>query len=357
MITQSLLHLPYGLFMIIVWFLLPSFAYTQNLSLTVSDGGNQGYLFISNNSGDVERVVQLRACIKTNGQVISCSPPTSLSLPLGGSVFDSNQLPRLAGWLDQQLLELQRLQISNASLCADIQGQNGIRSNEACLPIRTGFGLASQLQLVFPFDEDTIYTPYPSLSWIPWVGRDVGASTYEIRVAEKRQGQSPEAAIRNNWPHYLERGLLNTVLGYPLTALTLEPGKTYAWQVRVNLKGRALSQSEVWTFVLADPNEDQPEPPKNYVRLHRNQPVGLHVIHHPELSFFFEDLYGAHPPRIQVRDSGGNRIRNLELHQDKENYFSISFSGIKPQARYQLEVFDHKQRRSLIEFTYQPAKR
>lgn len=83
--------------------------------------------------------------------------------------------------------------------------------------------------LLTPTVEDSLATPYPTFSWTP-VG---GSATlrYAFRLTELLPFQSPTVALQAN-PRWFEvSGLTTTVLLYPITAPTLQAGKSYAWQV------------------------------------------------------------------------------------------------------------------------------
>lgn len=119
--------------------------------------------------------------------------------------------------------------------------------------------------LIYPFDRDTVTSQDPIFEWQPvqipgLSGLRVG---YVLAIAEVNTaaGQIPTGALESNILHYFEPDLSETYHQYPVGALPLVPGRTYAWRVQA-LDGDGLpvaanlGRSEVWTFVYSEPEVD-----------------------------------------------------------------------------------------------------
>ncbi|MFZ1683339.1 MAG: carboxypeptidase regulatory-like domain-containing protein [Candidatus Zixiibacteriota bacterium] len=108
--------------------------------------------------------------------------------------------------------------------------------------------------LVYPADGESVTSSMPVLQWTP-VQVPVGYQVhYELLMSEVFEGQNPAQALAANYPQFKASNILNTSLQYPVDALSLQKGKTYAWQVQVlDDKGYPPSanngRSEIWTFL------------------------------------------------------------------------------------------------------------
>jgi hypothetical protein len=119
--------------------------------------------------------------------------------------------------------------------------------------------------LVFPMNGDTLTTQDPIFEWqpvqlSPMADARVG---YVLQVAEVRTdaGQIPEVALQSNILHYYEPDLIQSSHQYPVGGMPFVPGRTYAWRVvALGGDGRPIAsnqgQSEIWTFVYRDPQQD-----------------------------------------------------------------------------------------------------
>ncbi len=108
--------------------------------------------------------------------------------------------------------------------------------------------LATAPELIFPAEDDTVYTGTPLLQWTAIGGSFQPA--YEVRVSEILESQAPEEALDGNTPLLELEDLFATSLLYPEDALELESGSSYAWQVRaVDDNGNAAAENEGYSAV------------------------------------------------------------------------------------------------------------
>jgi hypothetical protein len=115
--------------------------------------------------------------------------------------------------------------------------------------------------LVSPANGDTLASRDPIFEWQPVQvppSADVRVA-YVLQIAEVRTaaGQRPEVALESNILHYVEPNLVQTSHQYPVGALPLVSGRTYAWRVQAldgDGKPAATNQgrSEIWTFVYRE---------------------------------------------------------------------------------------------------------
>jgi hypothetical protein len=89
---------------------------------------------------------------------------------------------------------------------------------------------------------------YPLFSWTRPMPPPSGPVTYELKLVEVMRGQSPEEAMRANFPWFDQPGITATSFTYPSSARPLTPRKTYAWQVKAMLGRYIIGVSELWEF-------------------------------------------------------------------------------------------------------------
>lgn len=148
--------------------------------------------------------------------------------------------------------------------------------------------------LTFPFDGDSITALYPVFQWTPVQTPPGFAIHYSILIVEIIQGQVPSQALAANIPQYEDDNISATSLQYPIDALPLEDGATYAWQVQaLDENGYPVTsndgKSEIWTFIFASGagsgGEQQPSPPEGN--------IAIQITHISEALGIFQDLYNA----------------------------------------------------------------
>ena len=110
--------------------------------------------------------------------------------------------------------------------------------------------------LILPINGDTLRTQYPQFVWTPLQVPVRYQLNYDLRIVELLPGQVPSQALAANVPQYENSQLVTPNLQYPIDALPLQLGKTYAWQVQ-SLDQFGLppatnqGRSQIWTFTYA----------------------------------------------------------------------------------------------------------
>jgi hypothetical protein len=119
--------------------------------------------------------------------------------------------------------------------------------------------------LVHPMNGDTVKSQAPMFEWQPVLlpGMADAHIGYVLQVAEVNPTtrQAPEVALASNILHYVEPGLVETSHQYPVGALPLVSGRTYAWRVQaLDATGKPIAsnqgRSEIWTFVYREPESE-----------------------------------------------------------------------------------------------------
>lgn len=113
-------------------------------------------------------------------------------------------------------------------------------------------GMKYPPHLVYPYDEDTIDTKFPTLTWIPpYPVRQGQVLTFDLKIVKIDSGQTPTSALYGNTSFYSSISLYNNYLPYPLNAPELLEDQPYAWQIKAYVNGQPAGETEIWSFVYA----------------------------------------------------------------------------------------------------------
>ena len=105
----------------------------------------------------------------------------------------------------------------------------------------------AELNLVEPYNKDTVCDKRPMLTWQPLLP-GVEGSSYQLVLSEVKSDQNAVEALNYNLPIINQSHIFSTVLPYPAIDMELEEGKTYAWQVTAYKNQTILNRSEIWVF-------------------------------------------------------------------------------------------------------------
>ena len=216
--------------------------------------------------------------------------------------------------------------------------------------------------LVFPFDGDKIETPMPILSWTPPAPVSLGSMlSYTLRLVEVPAGMSPDAALRQRQPLFMQEQIAMASLAYPVFAPMLEPTKQYAWQVEAFVEGQSIGRSEVWDFSIPQQKPKVAEEiPTYYVEMKRQPDAGIYQATE-QICFKFLARYAEEMPRFQVMDDFQTPIdvNPAQLTHPRGNGLFIlklpPQHGLKDGGYYLFEVYDAKDRPYTLKFQYHHA--
>lgn len=222
-----------------------------------------GSLTITNNTATPTDALIHLTIARTNGSVLATGTSNPVTTQPGVPVqvnsdrfIDWNTVSYDAGSRDQAI-QTGRLPEGDYNACITLRDMSGmVLVANVCAPFTIVY--PNPPSLFFPMDGDSLDSVYPIFTWTPVNVPPAYQLHYVLRVVEILAGQPPHQALLANIVHYEENNLLTTSIQYPLSALPLEPGKRYAWQVQaVDQNGFPPSanqgRSEIWTFVARDP--------------------------------------------------------------------------------------------------------
>ena len=184
-----------------------------------------------------------------NSDVIALLPGTSI---LNNTSVLHGNLSYYNSGLQTQMAQTGRIPEGSYEACLTITDNTGsILVQNVCASFTIVY--PDPPHLVFPANGDTVNTNYPLFQWTPLQVPIQYQLHYVLKVVEVLPGQNINQAISANIPQYTGENVLTPTLQYPITALPLKGGSTYAWQVQAldqNGFPPASNQgeSEIWTF-------------------------------------------------------------------------------------------------------------
>lgn len=218
---------------------------------------------------------------------------------------------------------------------------NGTPLAEDCVPFEVQ-PLSPPL-LNFPSNEDTIQTKLPQFTWLPPSPLNIfGNLSYRFNLVEVQPGQNPLDAVTQNIPLYANNFCGDLFVNYPSSGYALDTGKTYAWQVIAQNNLQPLSQSEVWTFVIAD-SSLVPKPSNiNYILLKNSLNIGSNIVVDHMINLRYYSFDSLHTAEIKFLSGDGKIIK--VAHQAiayGNNYLSYPLNkNFNTGEAYTVEIVD-----------------
>jgi hypothetical protein len=258
---------------LMILFLLPCFLYGNGVEIVInpvnpySFGSKDfGGATIINTGG--EQNAYLRCVIKSvDGTLLIEAKSIHLLLKEGATLINPIMLSYsyITYFNDNLKVTDQRtrsLPAGNYSYCIEVyQTSNEILVGTECLTI--SLELLTPPISILPDNNSEFEEVYPYFSWIPPLPTPVNV-LYRYTLVKVFEGQTPLDAILRNPPiHQTQTG--TNFYQYPINAVQLQKGETYAWQIKAlvnndpsekNTAVNYKTESEVFEFTI------KPEPPK-----------------------------------------------------------------------------------------------
>lgn len=171
------------------------------------------------------------------------------------------------------------------------------------------------LDLVDPWDGDTIEDVRPALTWAlsgtPAAARDADVRLTLTPCADDRSAASVLASDR---PLFVVPHVWQGMVGYPAGVTDLQRGKCYAWQAERVLDGRVVDRSEPWRFCVRD---HTPQQPNKYVVLGKDDAREVHEAAGERIYFRYEEPYTSSEVACIVFGASREPVP-LDLRDDRE---------------------------------------
>lgn len=208
------------------------------------------------------------------------------------------------------------------------------------------------LNLIYPLDDDTIYTINPVLMWFHNMPFKNSRLSYRILLAEIIDNTSRIETIQEQNIIWVGDFISSHSVTIP-NGLTpgVQRGKSYLWKIQEMAAGRILNETETWKFIVGDP---QPEQPVRYVELSKYGVLKPYKAIGGKVYFKFNDRYASQgklnyrlydsehklvQSEIKVEAANGNS--SLVLKGDNDNQYILDLDAKKiKDGIYQLEVED-----------------
>jgi len=183
-----------------------------------------------------------------------------LSIPPGGKRITKNDVTNLSDTyyepgLEKKLKKTQIFPPGRYSFCVQVlEAQSGRMLAQDCWQNYLVMN-PNPPRAITPKDSGVVIGGFPVFQWTAPTPLPEGAQVaYDFRVCEILPSQDRYDAI-HNIPTYEQKGLARTSLTYPLSAKSLEPGKSYCWQVAAKdasreAYGENSGRSEIRMFVF-----------------------------------------------------------------------------------------------------------
>jgi len=228
-----------------------------------------GSLTVTNTLDDPTNISLEVILRRTNGSVLAMGESQPITIPTG--VPTQINSDRFIDWntvtydasIKDQVIRSGRLPEGEYEACVTVRDSAGPLVSNSCGTFTIVY--PDPPILFLPASGDSLTTQYPVFSWTPVQVPVNYRLQYVLRVAEILPGQTPRQALQANIPQYLNENISMTNFQYPFDALTLDPGKLYAWQVQgVDEMGYSPAtnegRSEIWTFVTKQVPGQEPLP-------------------------------------------------------------------------------------------------
>lgn len=248
--------------------------------------------------------------------------------------------------------------------CVYVVNLGGETEDEYCQDIESDNN--SFLNLVSPFDRDTIDTKTPLLTWThsePFNLLSPGES-FRLVLVKLNADQDAESAVTANSPYFISNNLFRHELQYPFDAAALKEGETYAWQVqKLSAGGQGVvNKTEAWQFTVRKPKVIKDN---KYAVLKKKPDAGFYTAANNKIFFRFDEEYKGTKVSCVIFDEKHRRIdpqpENEQKREEQQvaveaksegyNQFEMDLNPLHlKRGFYMLEVRNEKNELFILKF-------
>jgi hypothetical protein len=207
-----------------------------------------------------------------------------------------------------------------------------------------------------PVNKAVLQTPAPQLTWLPPTPMNMFDNlSYEVRVTEVMEGQSPSEAIVFNTPLYTAGHVKVPYENYSPAYSKLQPGKTYAWQVTARNGDNYAAATEVWTFSLASDSIKSEPVNTIYISLNNDNAnqSGVHFITGNSLNVKYYSFDKEHASVVRLY--GADRKMLQEIKQPilyGDNFLQVKLNRQYHSGQvYTIEITDLQNNKHAASFS------
>lgn len=219
------------------------------------------------------------------------------------------------------------------------------------------------IDLVQPWDGDTIDETRPMLTWTAFSGRELPADVGARLVLAPLEGRQKAKAIASNVPLFVVDDLRSRMVPFPGNQPDLVPGRCYAWQVEAWRQDALVERTEPWRFCVRKTVVPVPD---KYVLLRSDGGSSVYSVVDGYIYFRTDERYDTETVECSVLGPRGELI-HPDLGRESANdpdhvQVGVKSAGVnmyeldlQPYAlrngTYTLVVNDAKKRRTSLKFT------
>lgn len=206
--------------------------------------------------------------------------------------------------------------------------------------------------LLSPADRSVISVPYPLLTWLPPTPVNPGMNVvYDLKLVELAPNQTPFDAVHRNFALLDQHQVRNTTLQYPVNAMPIEEGKTYAWNIIAKTgTGSFIGETETWIFTYRVPQPGNAQPGSDaFVKLQKELDGSYASLMDKRLYFEYTERYTDTTLNYKIFNAAGEPLPaecSTQLVQKVgENRYVLDLHGcsaIRRNQFYLLEVYNRK---------------
>lgn len=294
--------------------------------------------------------------VKTNPFPLAVGLNNGMNLPytIQSSVFG------ISGQA-QYVTTTRMLPSGNFKYCVSVVALTDVTGDDYCEDIVSD--ISSFLNLVYPYDKDTIDVENPLLTWThsePFNILSTG-DHFRMIVVELQKEQSAEAGVIANHPVFLKDFISSHQVLYPYDAKKLEEGKRYGWQVQKFSNGTMIDKTEAWEFTL---QKKIIRPDNKYATMKKKHDGTYYTAENEKIFFRMEEGYKSTQLKCRILDERRNEILpevkkeksseatiGLSVKNNGANYFEIDLQPLHlKKGYYELEVTDAKNEKFVLKF-------
>lgn len=219
-------------------------------------------------------------------------------------------------------------------------------------------------QLIYPSDEEEIYTLNPMLTWLAPQPSLPGLNVkYDLVLVQVNEGQNPQGALITNSPLLVLNEHSYTQFQYAALGLPLEYGSIYAWKVIAKNDVYFLGETDIWTFKPIQLTNDTTQEKISLNTFPLLQSEQGKIVYNVQkfLRFSTENDYAPKDLNIKVFDHRNKEVRiNSDvahelLYKVGRNKFMMPVKDALPlqnNRQYSLVVTDNVGRKWFLSFHY-----
>ena len=300
---------------------------------------------IGNNTG-AEMQVSLDGLLKTRrGEIYVKGKSNSFTLKQGITIINPSALSISYIFYRQNIQTGSDIPYGEYVLCSNLN-DGGMGVNQ-CIefslqPLTPPF-------LTYPENEAVIEQNSPIFMWqapSPLIRNQ--PIYYDFSLSQILPNQTCSQASMMNNKTYLEKNIEQTQLVYPLSAIPLDTGKKYCWQVLAKTNEYSIGKTEVWEFSVRNLLAKEKERPQPFIILKKDLDAAVYQATNGKLSLLFQEPYTSKEMVYEIIDLKTNTALETGCLKNKikslgDNQFEFDFNNCRlAKGIYKLIIYNNK---------------